>query len=130
MSHELRTPLNSIIGFTQLIQIPESDPLGKKYLDYIHGSGNNLLKLINGILDLSKMDAGKMPIQIAQVNLQETIKSVTGMMIPQANANNIEIKFSEGDIELQKIRTDSQKLTQILVNILSNAVKYSPLIQL
>ncbi|BDA79008.1 hypothetical protein LPTSP3_g19380 [Leptospira kobayashii] len=126
MSHELRTPLNSIIGFTQLIQIPESDPLGKKYLDYIHGSGNNLLKLINGILDLSKMDAGKMPIQIAQVNLQETIKSVTGMMIPQANANNIEIKFSEGDIELQKIRTDSQKLTQILVNILSNAVKYSP----
>ncbi|WP_411822786.1 ATP-binding protein [Leptospira sp. 'Mane'] len=127
MSHELRTPLNSIIGFTQLIQIPETDQLGKKYLDYIHGSGNNLLKLINGILDLSKMDAGKMPVQIAPVNLQETIKSVVGMMIPQANANHIQIQLSrEGDIEPGKIRTDSQKLTQILVNLLSNAVKYSP----
>ncbi|TGN08187.1 PAS domain-containing sensor histidine kinase [Leptospira ilyithenensis] len=126
MSHELRTPLNSIIGFTQLIQIPESDSLGKKYLDYIHGSGNGLLKIINGILDLSKIEAGKMPIQIAQVNLQETVKSVIGMMIPLANENNIQIRISEGDIDIQKIRTDSQKLTQILVNILSNAVKYSP----
>ncbi|TGN18452.1 GAF domain-containing sensor histidine kinase [Leptospira idonii] len=126
MSHELRTPLNSIIGFTQLIQMPPEDEMGKKYLNYIHGSGVKLLKIINEILDLSKLEAGKTSIYIAPVNVLDICKNALELMTPQAKLKGIEFRWEQKGLEPYSIPSDIQKIHQILVNLISNAVKFSP----
>jgi len=128
MSHELRTPLNSIIGFSSvLLQAPPSEiPPGLvKFLDNINAAGHHLLNLINDILDLSKIEAGKVELRLDTFDLRNTVLSVERVMKGFADEAAIKIESKvEDDVPL--VTLDEGRLKQILFNLLSNAVKFSP----
>ena len=128
MSHELRTPLNSIIGFSSvLIEATRGllQPRLHRFLENIHTAGNHLLELINDILDLSKIEAGKMELRADQFDLHETIAAVERVMKGFAGEAKVQI-VSRLDPALPRVRLDEGRLKQILFNLLSNAVKFSP----
>ena len=128
MSHELRTPLNSIIGFSSvLLESTKSAvaPRLYKFLENIHTAGNHLLELINDILDLSKIEAGKMELRPDTFDLRDTIASVERVMKGFASEANVRI-MSSIDPDVPMVRLDEGRLKQILFNLLSNAVKFSP----
>jgi signal transduction histidine kinase len=128
MSHELRTPLNSIIGFSSvLIEATRGliQPRLHRFLENIHTAGNHLLELINDILDLSKIEAGKMELRTDQFDLHETIAAVERVMKGFAAEAKVQI-LSHLDPALPLVRLDEGRLKQILFNLLSNAVKFSP----
>jgi signal transduction histidine kinase len=128
MSHELRTPLNSIIGFSSvLLESTKSAvaPRLYKFLENIHTAGNHLLELINDILDLSKIEAGKMELRPDTFDLRDTIASVERVMKGFASEANVRI-MSSIDPNVPMVRLDEGRLKQILFNLLSNAVKFSP----
>ncbi len=128
MSHELRTPLNSIIGFSSVllentrVAVPQRL---YKFLENIHVAGNHLLELINDILDLSKIEAGKMELRTDEFDLRETIASVERVMKGFAAEAKVRITASI-DPSVPRVRLDEGRLKQILFNLLSNAVKFSP----
>nr|WP_275901672.1 MHYT domain-containing protein [Paenibacillus sp. SYP-B3998] len=125
MSHELRTPLNAIIGYSEMLQ-EEAEELGEitfvDDLGKIRKAGNHLLALINDILDISKIEAGKMEIHLETCELAELIQDVMTTVTPliEGNGNQVETRCEEGDIT-----TDITKLRQILFNLLSNASKFT-----
>ncbi|KAF0108772.1 MAG: putative two-component hybrid sensor and regulator [Anaerolineaceae bacterium] len=127
VSHELRTPLNSIIGFSRVIlkgiDGPVSD-LQEQDLGAIYNSGQHLLRLINDILDLSKIEAGKMELAFDEVNIEETINSIVPTMTGLIKDKPIKL---EKDIAqgLPIVRADSMRLRQVLINLLSNAAKFT-----
>lgn len=132
MSHEFRTPLNAILGFSEAIGYEIFGGLGgdgssryKEYVKHIHSSGTHLLSLINDLLDLSKIEAGKQDIHPGQVELRDVLRDVMGMISPQAEARDVEVsdKSSAGD-ELV-ICADRRLLTQAILNVVANAVKFS-----
>ena len=128
MSHELRTPLNSIIGFSSvLIESARGvlQPRMHRFLENIHTAGNHLLELINDILDLSKIEAGKMELRTDVFDLRETIAAVERVMKGVAAEARIQI-MPTIDPALPQVRLDEGRLKQILFNLLSNAVKFSP----
>ena len=128
MSHELRTPLNSIIGFSSvLIEATRGivQPRLHRFLENIHTAGNHLLELINDILDLSKIEAGKMELRADLFDLHETIAAVERVMKGFASEARVQI-LSSVDAALPQVRLDEGRLKQILFNLLSNAVKFSP----
>jgi signal transduction histidine kinase len=128
MSHELRTPLNSIIGFSSvLIEATRGllQPRLHRFLENIHTAGNHLLELINDILDLSKIEAGKMELRTDQFDLRETIAAVERVMKGVAAEAKVQI-LSQLDPALPPVQLDEGRLKQILFNLLSNAVKFSP----
>ena len=129
MSHELRTPLNAIIGFSEIIEAEMFGPVGTdKYRDYardIHESGQHLLGLINDILDLSKIEAGKLELDEADVDVAEVIHSCLGLVRERARNGGVRL-VTEIPEELPALRFDERKLKQILINLLSNAVKFTP----
>jgi signal transduction histidine kinase len=128
MSHELRTPLNSIIGFSSvLIEAARGSlsPRLHRFLENIHTAGNHLLELINDILDLSKIEAGKMELRADLFDLHETIAAVERVMRGVAAEAKVQI-VSRIDPALPAVRLDEGRLKQILFNLLSNAVKFSP----
>ena len=128
MSHELRTPLNSIIGFSSvLIEAARGSlsPRLHRFLENIHTAGNHLLELINDILDLSKIEAGKMELRADLFDLNETIAAVERVMRGVAAEARVQI-VSKVDAALPQVRLDEGRLKQILFNLLSNAVKFSP----
>jgi signal transduction histidine kinase len=128
MSHELRTPLNSIIGFSSVLlentraAVP---PRLYKFLENIHVAGNHLLELINDILDLSKIEAGKMELRTDDFDLRDTIAAVERVMKGFAAEARVSITASI-DPSVPMVRLDEGRLKQILFNLLSNAVKFSP----
>ena len=126
MSHELRTPLNSILGFSDVLagadNITEKQ---SKFLNNIQSSGQNLLALINDILDLAKLEAGKMEVHIVEFDVDDLIDRLVSGIRPLAERKNIELKW-EVDDDLPAARQDAGKLQQILNNLLSNAVKFTP----
>ncbi len=125
MSHELRTPLNSIIGFSELMNINQTlNDKNKHYTDNILTSGKFLLKLINDILDLSKVEAGKIELVIEQISVPSVIDEVLILLKEKANAHNV-ILGKDIDPAIPLIYADQQRLKQILFNLLSNAVKFS-----
>jgi signal transduction histidine kinase len=127
MSHELRTPLNSIIGFSSvLIEAGRSTLPARmhKFLENIHTAGNHLLELINDILDLSKIEAGKMELRADEFDLRETIAAVERVMRGFAAEAKVQI-FTTIDPNVPQVRLDEGRLKQILFNLLSNAVKFS-----
>jgi signal transduction histidine kinase len=128
MSHELRTPLNHIMGFTELIldrQCGDLNEVQAEYLNDVMQSSGHLLSLINDILDLSKVEAGKLELQTSEVHLRQLSESGIGMVKEQALKHRIELST---DIEssIETIQADERKLKQILYNLLSNAVKFTP----
>jgi signal transduction histidine kinase len=128
MSHELRTPLNSIIGFSSVLLESAKTTLQPrlyKFLENIHTAGNHLLELINDILDLSKIEAGKMELRPDTFDLRDTIAAVERVMKGFASEANVRITSSI-DPAVPTVRLDEGRLKQILFNLLSNAVKFSP----
>ncbi len=128
MSHELRTPLNSIIGFSELLQDPTFGTLTAKQAHYAQNilvSGQHLLGLINDLLDLSKVEAGKFELQPETFSLPDAIKAAFRIIWPQAEAKQQVLEFQVAD-DLPAIRADSVRFKQILCNLLSNAVKFTP----
>ncbi len=127
MSHELRTPLNSIIGFSTLMKQKEKGELNEKqehYIDNVLTSGRHLLSLIDGILDISRIEAGKMEFDIEKISVSETITETFTLIKEKAAKKNVILK-RKIDKELEFIEGDRVKFKQILFNLLSNAVKFS-----
>ena len=125
MSHELRTPLNSIIGFSELLkQTTCNEEKHKRYVDNVLTSGKHLLDIINDILDLSKVEAGKIDLIIEDMNVAKTINEIAGLVREMASKRKVILK-SELEPELEFIKADHMRFKQILFNLLSNAVKFS-----
>jgi PAS domain S-box-containing protein len=125
MSHEIRTPMNSIIGFCELLAEENLDDKQRGYVNIIKESGENLLKLINDILDLSKIEAGKVEVEICDCSLAEVVSALDSLMRPRADQKGIEYAvLQEGPVPAQ-IRTDPARLRQCLLNLVSNAVKFT-----
>ncbi|TGK83862.1 sensor histidine kinase [Leptospira montravelensis] len=124
MSHELRTPLNSIIGFSKLIQLPDTDETGKEYLNYIYTGGTRLLNMINEILNLMKIESGQIKVQLTTFRPEDICRQSLELIQPQANAKKMEIRFRP-PLESKPVTSDSGKILQILLNLLSNAIKYT-----
>ncbi len=147
VSHELRTPLNSIIGFAELLQEqverdtkeqPESPTINKRrrYLDNIVTSGRNLLEMINGLLDMAKLEAGRMELKLEMVNLADLCEALVALIRPVAERAGGGLGGTSGaggvvevvlDVQpdLPLIETDAKKLQQVIFNLLSNAVKFT-----
>jgi PAS domain S-box-containing protein len=128
VSHEIRTPLNAIIGFAEVMLEERFGPVGnERYRDYlrdIHTSGAHVMSLVNDLLDLSKIEAGKMDLQFVSVDINRAISEAVGIMQPQANQARIIMRLSLAP-HLPKIVADERSLRQILLNLLSNAVKFN-----
>ncbi len=127
MSHELRTPLNAILGFTEILKIQLYGPLGHtKYIEYaddVHKSGAHLLDMINDVLDLSKIDAGKMELRESAFPVGELIDDAVLLTRGKAN-DRVRTELSvPGDLHIQ---ADRRLIKQILINLLSNAIKFTP----
>ena len=126
MSHELRSPLNAILGFAQLMDSdsPPATPAQKESIDQILQAGWHLLKLINEILDLAKVESRQVPMSREPVSLAEVMLECQGMFEPQAQQRGIKLTFPQFDI-LYFVRADRTRLKQVLINLLSNAIKYN-----
>jgi len=127
MSHELRTPLNAILGYCELLEeeFEEAEMAGhKKDLGKIHGAGSHLLALINDILDLSKVEAGKMELYLEQIDISQLARDVKTTTAPLASKNRNTFKLELPD-DLGVMKGDFIKLKQILINLISNACKFT-----
>lgn len=129
ISHELRTPLNAILGFSESMAMELHGPLGspryREYVSDVRDSGAHLLGVINDILDLAKIEAGKMELAEDEVDIAETVGAAVAMVADAATTAGVAL---ERDIpaDVPAVRGSRGKLTQILVNLLSNAVKFTP----
>jgi signal transduction histidine kinase len=128
MSHELRTPLHHIIGFTDLVAGKHYGDLNDTQVEYLSDvlqSGHHLLSLINDILDLSKVEAGKIELESTDVNIRAVLSSSLTMVKEKALKHNIQLLNQVNGI-LETIKADERKLKQIMYNLISNAVKFTP----
>lgn len=126
MSHELRTPLNSIIGFSDVLGgNPALDAKQQRYVENIRSSGRMLLEMINDILDLAKIEAGKMEIRPVTFRLEAAVSAQCDMIRPLAEKRRIELSWQVAP-GLDEVEQDQGKVQQILANLLSNAVKFTP----
>jgi signal transduction histidine kinase len=128
MSHELRTPLNAIIGFSEALlekMFGEMNAKQEDYLKDIHSSGRHLLSLINDILDLSKVEAGRMELEVSEFHLPSALQNAMTLVRERAQNHGITLKLHV-DRKLGEIRADERKFKQIVLNLLSNAVKFTP----
>ncbi len=126
MSHELRTPLNSIIGFSDVLgSIQSLDDKQRRYVQNIRSSGRMLLEMINDILDLAKIEAGKMEVRPATFAVESIVSAQCDMARPLAEKKNIDLEY-EVAAGLEAVEQDPAKVQQILANLLSNAVKFTP----
>ena len=125
MSHELRTPLNGVIGMSQIALDNEKNKIQRSYLEKINSSGNMLLRIINDLLDYSKMEAGKLDIENIEFKIDNVLQNVADLVSIKAYEKDIEIIFNR-DIHIPKrIVGDPLRISQILVNIISNAIKFT-----
>jgi signal transduction histidine kinase len=128
MSHELRTPLNAIIGFSQVLGDEMVGPVNEKqaeYLDDIISSGNHLLSLINDVLDLSKVEAGQVELEVHPFSLREALERGVVMVRERATEDGIRVAFT-ADPEADVVAGDERRIKQVIFNLLSNAVKFTP----
>ena len=128
MSHELRTPLNAIIGFSQVLREGMVGDVTQKqveYLDDILSSGNHLLALINDVLDLSKVEAGQVELQVAPFSLQDALERGVSMVREQATTEGVQVTLHKNG-GLDVVSGDERRIRQVIFNLLSNAVKFTP----
>ncbi|MBL7966958.1 MAG: PAS domain S-box protein [Prolixibacteraceae bacterium] len=125
MSHELRTPMNSILGFAQLLEMGELNVGQKKGVNHILKSGRHLLDLINEVLDISRIESGRLSLSLEPVLLGSVIPEMIDIIKPQANERQITIEFENLEATHLYVKSDRQRLKQVLLNLLNNAVKYN-----
>ncbi len=127
MSHELRTPLNAVIGFAQLLaRSPRFGPDEKKKVEIIQSSGEHLLTLINDVLSISKIEAGHVTIVSAPFHLSRMVSGVVDLVRQRTDAKGIGLDVSFGDVVPEVVTGDEVKLRQVLLNVMGNAVKFTP----
>jgi signal transduction histidine kinase len=128
MSHELRTPLNAIIGFSQVLREQMFGNVNEKqaeYLDDIISSGNHLLSLINDVLDLSKVEAGQVELEVGPFSLQEALERGVVMVRERATKDGVQVALM-ADPDIDVVEGDERRIRQVIFNLLSNAVKFTP----
>lgn len=127
MSHDIRTPMNAIVGFSALMQRDAHNPdKVQEYTRKISSSSQHLLGLINDVLDMSKIESGKTTLNISEISLAEVVEELMSMMQSQAKAKQQDFKIYVQDIINEEVLGDRLRLNQILINIISNALKYTP----
>ena len=128
ISHEIRTPLNAMIGFSEVMMQERFGPIGneryKQYLQDIHSSGGHVISLLNDLLDLSKIEAGKLELNFADIDLNDLTQQCVAMMQPQAIRERIIIRTSLPH-DLPQVTADSRSVRQIVLNLLSNSIKFT-----
>jgi len=126
MSHELRTPLNAILGFCQLLdRDPELNSSQKENLQIIDRSGQHLLKLINDVLDMSKIEAGKIKLELEDCNLPQLLLDVSEMVKVRSDKKGLSFELDLSPTLIEYVQVDAGKLRQVLINVLGNAIKYT-----
>lgn len=126
ISHELRTPLGAILGFAEFLQRNDINDIDKNhYLDIILKNGKNLNRIINDVLDLSKIEAGRVDIELKEFDLHNIINEVVDLFKPQCQKKHINISYEKTEFEPIKVTSDGNRLRQILNNIISNAIKFT-----
>ena len=126
MSHELRTPMNAVIGFTQLLELDERlNREQKEHIGSIHKAGNHLLGLINEVLDLSRIESGHISLSPEDIELHTLIQECFGLVEPLAKQNAIQLHLSAPAISDMHVLADRTRLKQVLLNLISNAIKYN-----
>jgi PAS domain S-box-containing protein len=125
MSHELRTPLNAILGFAQLLELDHAGcgKADKASIDQILRAGRHLLGLIDEVLDIARIEAGKLALEIAPVSIGDAVGEAVGLSLPEADSNGITIRHDVD--ERRPVAADRRRLMQVLLNLLSNAIKYN-----
>lgn len=126
MSHEIRTPMNAILGFTRLLYETNPSQEQKGFIDAIHFSGENLLVIINDILDLSKIQSGKMTIEKCEFNLHELLTGIIAIIRPKAQEKGLKLITKIDQHIPSTIKGDPVRLNQVLTNLISNAIKFTP----
>ncbi|HEY9643263.1 MAG TPA: ATP-binding protein [Coleofasciculaceae cyanobacterium] len=125
MSHELRTPLNAILGFSQLLARNPALASGAAELEIINRSGEHLLELINDVLEMSKIEAGRIVLQESNFNLYRLLDTLENMLRLQASSKGLQLIFNRTSDLPQYVRSDERKLRQVLLNLLGNAIKFT-----
>ena len=126
MSHDIRTPMNAVIGFTTLLAKDAENPEKvREYTKKIMASGQHLLSLINDILDVSKIESGKVVLTVEEFTLNDLVSSVDAIIRPMANARNQKFHVEVTNVKHEYLMGDETRINQILINLLSNAVKYT-----
>ncbi len=125
MSHEIRTPINAILGFTDLLESEIAEPVQTNYLESIKSSGNTLLRLLNDLLDLSKIEAGKLTIKMDVVNLRTSIEEVKHIFSFKLNQKNLDFSIDYHHQLPKLIYMDELRIRQILLNLVGNAIKFT-----
>jgi PAS domain S-box-containing protein len=125
VSHEMRTPLNAVIGMTDLLLESDLDPVKRDYVRTIRNSGLSLLSIINEILDYSKIDASKMDIVEGALEIRQTLEAAMEQVAPRAAEKRLELAYILADDLPERIWGDGSRLRQILVNLISNAIKFT-----
>lgn len=124
MSHELRTPLNAILGFGQLLALAETDPVRHGHVQQILGGGKHLLALINEVLDLARVESGKMSVSLEAVSVADLVQECVALVQPQAQARRVNVQADVCSPSVE-VLADGIRLRQVLLNLLSNALKYN-----
>ncbi|ASY73125.1 ATPase [Sinorhizobium fredii USDA 205] len=126
LSHELRTPLNAVLGYAQILERDETIPSSRQgAIKVIKRSADHLSGLIDGLLDISKIEAGKLQVYSNEINIHDFLDQIVDMFRPQAQAKGIGFEHNRGPTLPQYVKTDEKRLRQILVNLLSNALKFT-----
>jgi len=127
MSHEIRTPMNGILGFSELLKSPNlSGDQQQKYIEVIEKSGNRMLNIINDIVDISKIEAGLMDVNLNESNINEQIEYIYTFFKPEVEGKGMQLSYKNGLVSKESIiKTDREKIFAILTNLVKNAIKFS-----